>query len=183
MFSKTIEVIILGRIEIFLDTNQNQFGFKKKHGTDQCTYVLKEITDLYRTLNGSVFVCFLDASKAFDRVNHRPLFKNLSERGVPVYILRILIYWYHNQTTCIRGGVIVLSTQFKVTNGVRQGGYVLYPYLFNVYVDELSEQLKMCNVGCSMNGHLINHIMYAVDLVLVSPSSVGLCQLLHECEK
>ena len=63
-----IEVIILARIEIFLDTNPNQF----------CIYVLKEIIDLYRTLNGSVFVCFLDASKAFDRVNHRTLFKNLA---------------------------------------------------------------------------------------------------------
>ena len=31
--SKIIEVIILGRIEICLDTNPNQFGFKKKHGT------------------------------------------------------------------------------------------------------------------------------------------------------
>ena len=41
----------------------------------------------------------------------------------------------------------------------------------------------MCNVGCSMNGHLINHIMYADDFVLISPSSVGLCQVLHECEK
>ena len=181
VFSKTIEVIILGRIEIFLDTNPNQFGFKKKHGTDQCIYVLKEIIDLYRTLNGSVFVCFLDASKAFDRVNHRTLFKNLSERGVPVYILRILMYWYHNQTTCIKWGDL-LSTKFKVTNGVREGG-ILSPYLFNVYVDELSEQLKMCNVGCSMNGHLINHIMYADDLVLISPSSAGLCQLLRECEK
>ena len=40
----------------------------------------------------------------------------------------------------------------------------------------------MCNVGCSMNGHLINHIMYA-DLVLISPSSAGLCQLLLECKK
>ncbi|KAK2171500.1 hypothetical protein NP493_1059g00016 [Ridgeia piscesae] len=88
-FSKTIEVIILGRIEMFLDTNPNQFGFKKKHGTDQCIYVLEELFDLYRTLNGSVFVCFLDASKAFDRVNHRTLFKNLSERRVPVYTLRI----------------------------------------------------------------------------------------------
>ncbi|KAK2180497.1 hypothetical protein NP493_440g01028 [Ridgeia piscesae] len=58
VFSKIIEVIILGRIEIFLDTNSNQFGFKKKHGTDQCIYVLKEIIDLYRTLNDSVFVCF-----------------------------------------------------------------------------------------------------------------------------
>ena len=52
-------------------TNPNQFGFKRKHGTDQCIYVLKEIIDLYRKLNGSVFVCFLDASKAFDRVNHK----------------------------------------------------------------------------------------------------------------
>ena len=111
MFSKIIEVIILGRIEIFLDTNLNQFGFKKKHGTDQCIYVLKEIIDLCQTLNGSVFICFLDASKAFDRVNHRPLFKNLSESGVLVYILRILIYWYHNQTTCIRWGDL-LSTKF-----------------------------------------------------------------------
>ena len=33
-------------------------------------YVLREIIDLYRTLNGSVFVCFLDASKAFDRVKN-----------------------------------------------------------------------------------------------------------------
>ena len=88
VFSKIIEVIILGRIEIFLDTNPNEFGFKKKHGTDQCIYVLKEIIDLYRTMHGSVFVCFLDASKAFNRVNHRTLFKNLSERGVPVHILR-----------------------------------------------------------------------------------------------
>ena len=34
-----------------------------------------------------------------------------------------------------------------------------------------------------MNGYLINHIMYADDLVLISPSSAGLCQLLCECEK
>ncbi|KAK2189073.1 hypothetical protein NP493_115g03011 [Ridgeia piscesae] len=87
VFSKIIEVIILGRIEIFLDTNPNQFGFKKKHDTDQCIYVIKEINDLYQTLNGSVFVCFIDASKVFDTGNHRMLFKNLSERGVPVYIL------------------------------------------------------------------------------------------------
>ena len=34
-----------------------------------------------------------------------------------------------------------------------------------------------------MNDYLINHIMYADDLVLISPSSAGLCQLLRECEK
>ena len=38
MFSQIIEIIILCRIEIFLDTNPNQLGFKK-HGTDQCICV------------------------------------------------------------------------------------------------------------------------------------------------
>ena len=82
---------------------------------------------------------------------------------------------------CIRWGD-AYSAKFKVTNGVRQGG-ILSPYLFNVYVDELSEELNKCYVGCNLNGLLINHIMYADDLVLISPSSAGLSQLLRECEK
>ena len=57
---------------------------------------------------------------------------------------------------------------------------ILSPYLS---VDVLSEELTKCNVGCNLNGYLINHIMYADDLVLISPPPTGLSQLLHECEK
>ena len=71
----------------------------------------------------------------------------------------------------------MLSIKYKVTNDIGQGG-ILFPYFFNV--DALSKQLKTCNVRCSMNGRLINLIMYAADLVLMSPSSAGLCQLLLE---
>ena len=46
VFNKLIEIIILYRIEMYIDTNPNQFDFKKKHGTDQCIYVLKEVIDL-----------------------------------------------------------------------------------------------------------------------------------------
>ena len=76
---------------------------------------------------------------------------------------------------CIRWGD-AYSAKFKVTNGVRQGGILSY-------VDELSEELKKCKVGCNLNGLLINHIRCADDLVLISPSSAGLSQLLNECEK
>ena len=131
----SIEVIMLDRIEMYMNTNPNQFGFKRKHGTDQCIYVIKEIIDLYTKLNGSVFVCFLDASKAFDRVNHTTLFMQLGAKGVPGYILRILIYWYKNQDMCIRWGD-AYSANFKVTRGnIIPLPFQCSPY----YVDELSE--------------------------------------------
>ena len=70
-----------------LITTSNQFGFKSKLGTDTCIYVLKEIVENHRSLNGSMFMGFLDASKAFDRLKHSLLFEKLIDRNVPGYII------------------------------------------------------------------------------------------------
>ena len=45
VISKVFEHI-LDRIESFLYTTDNQFGFKAKHATDQCLYLLKEVIEL-----------------------------------------------------------------------------------------------------------------------------------------
>ena len=104
--SKVAGIVIYNRISVYFDrpTCPNQFGFKRNHNTDQCIYVLKEIIDAYCVLNGSVFTCFLDASKAVGRVNHSILFGKLSNRGIPQYVIRILSYWYENQQMCVRWG-------------------------------------------------------------------------------
>ncbi len=65
-------------------------------------------------------------------------------------------------------------------NGMRQGG-IFSPILFNLYVDELSECLNVCKTGCMIRNTLVNHIIYADDLVVFSPSSAGLQQLLTLC--
>ena len=74
-----------------------------------------------------------------------------------------------------------ISSPFRVSNGVRQGG-ILSPYLFNVYMDDLSRLLNCCNTGCMSGDTIINHLMYADDLVLISPSATGMKELLCACE-
>lgn len=61
----------------------NQFGFKPKYGSDMCISVLKEILDFYNKRNSTVFVGSIDASKAFNRINHEKLFLKLQYRGGP----------------------------------------------------------------------------------------------------
>lgn len=180
VLSKVVEKVLISRFDDHVYTSTNQFGFKRKHGTDQCIFALKEVIDCYRQLNGAVFVCFLDASKAFDRINHVKLFDKLSSRGVPTYIVRLLAYWYANQSFCVRWGNEISST-FCVTNGVRQGG-ILSPYLFNLYFDDLSSGLNEIHCGCVINDVIVNHLMYADDLVLLAPSVSGLQKLVNCCE-
>ena len=68
--SKVLERTMRDRLEQFILTSDNQFGFKPKHATDMCILALNEILDLYNGQNSTIFMCFIDASKAFDRINH-----------------------------------------------------------------------------------------------------------------
>ena len=72
---------------------------------------------------------------------------------------------------CVRWGQL-LSTSFTVSNGVKQGG-ILSPHLFNLYMDGLSNVLNESKFGCMAGGKLVNHLMYADDLVLLCPSYIG----------
>ena len=107
-----------------------------------CIFAPKEIIASYRSRNSSLFLCFLDASKAFDRVNHEKLFTKMADRGISKYLIRILVFWYTHQTMMPRWGSSV-SEPFHVSNGVRQGG-ILSPFLFNLYMDGLSDNLNAC---------------------------------------
>ena len=92
----------------------------------------------------------------------------------------MLFELYENQQMCVRlGGTY--STFVCVTNGVRQGS-ILSPYLFNIYVDDLSVALTACRVSCCVGMVIIYHIMYADDLVILAPSVAGLSKLLSICE-
>ena len=179
IFSKLFEHYILSCISPLLATTDNQFGFKPKHGTDMCIFLLKETVSYYVNKDTPVFSAFLDASKAFDRTNHNQLFAKLIKRNVPMCIVRLLLSWYRQQTMQVKWGTNY-SSPFTVTNGVRQGG-VLSPYLFAVYLDELSIHLGSARVGCTVGNMVVNHLTFADDICVFSPSISGLQCLLNIC--
>ena len=88
--SKVFVHIILLRLEEYLWTTDNQFGFKSGHSTDLCIYALSELIEYFKSRSTSVYVAFLDASKAFDKISHWTLFRKLIDRNVPMYLIKVL---------------------------------------------------------------------------------------------
>ena len=101
-------------------------------------------------------------------------------RGVPLYFVRLLLYWYQSQ--CMQVSWCgVKSFAFTISNGVRQGG-VLSPYLFSVYVDQLlSKSLNAVRSGCYVGKICIDHIFFADDITFFSPSLTGFQELVDVC--
>ena len=175
--SKIFELCLSRIMDAYLFTSDNQFDFKRKHSTDLCIYTVKSIIRYYNYYNSPVYTCFLDASKAFDRINHWTMFKKLILRDVPIIIVRVLCFWYRTQELCIQWGNMG-SSFFNISNGVRQGG-ILSPKLFSVYMDDLSNILVSSGVGCFLNNVCFNYVF----LCLMAPCAIALQELLNICHR
>ena len=120
--------------------------------------------------------CFLDASKAFDRVNHWTLLTKFLYSGISLLIVRILVFWYQTQPLCIKWGGST-SNFFTISNKVRQGG-ILSPKIFALCMNGLTDELSNSYAGCYFNDKWINHIMYADDICLMAPTATAMQNLL-----
>ena len=85
MLSKVLERLLLNKYKYaeFFSSSHLQFGFKSGSSTTLCAGMVKNIVSRYIHSGSSVFGCFLDASRAFDLVDHNIFFRKLGARGLP----------------------------------------------------------------------------------------------------
>lgn len=181
IISKLFEIVLLHICDDVLDTDALQFGFKDKIGCADAIFTLKSTLEYFVKRGSSVYIASLDISKAFDRVNHYKLYNSLLCAGVPVVIVDVLYNWYSKLVFAVRWNNSV-SVQFSVGSGVRQGS-CLSPAVFNVFMNCFIVQLKALRTGCHVTSLFIGCILYADDILLISPSVNGLQKMLDKCSE
>jgi len=198
---KVYEIILLERCRdnILKTLHKLQCGFQEKLGCMMTSFALRESLFFAKENSSSVYLCFLDARQAFDRVWHSGLFFkllhmnvssgsdtpfNYSTRPIPAVdnnTLMSLKDMYNDVRSRVRYQGL-LSDSFPVLQGTRQGGKTS-PLLYLVYIDGLIKEL--CTSGNGLCIHDINLSCPTVadDMVLMSHSRNGLNNMLQICER
>ena len=112
--------------------------------------------------------------KAFDRVKHHEIMKDLEQIGVDQTDRRLLetLYWEQVAAVSIDGD---LKEWINIKCGVRQG-CVLSPDLFSLYTELIMR--KVMEGKFKVNGHTISDIQYADDTVLISDDEQNLQEMI-----
>ena len=156
-----------------------QFSYQQNCSTTMCTWLMIESTNYFLRNGSNVYSCFMDMRKAFDTVEHSKLFQKLNQRNLSPIFTRLIIIMYVSQSANVRWGKEV-SKSFRVTNGVKQGA-VLSVILFCVYIDDLITKLRRNKTGCWIDGNFVGIIVYADDIVLLSPTLGRLQEMIDIC--
>jgi hypothetical protein len=180
MFSKVLELCFSVRLATLLQVDELQFGFVPGKGCQKALFALNSTVNYFVSRGSPVYTAALDASKAFDRVNHYALFCKLMSIGVPVYMLNVLIDWHLKLSGCVLW-CGVLSYSFVIKSGVRQGG-INSPWFFNVYINDLIIRLRSSGYGCYLWSEFIGCLFFADDILILSGSIWHLQFMLQICE-
>ena len=121
--------------------NKEQTGFRKGNSVIDNIMLLKEVMQIYKNQKRSLFICFVDLSKAFDSIPIERLKMKL-RRILPnkSHMLSIICQMLdRKEYQVLYNGQQTVS--FKLNRGVPQGD-CLSPTLFSLCINDLINILK-----------------------------------------
>ena len=127
-FLKVFEHCLLPFLLNHLNLSNLQFGFRSKTGCNSAIAILKETIFSYINDRSNVHCAMVDLSKAFDKINHDTLINKMRCTNLPNKILNIISFMLRNTFVNISCNS-VLTDQWKVGNGTRQGHLISFTFL------------------------------------------------------
>ena len=128
-----------------------------------------------------MYVCAIDASKAFDKLFRPILWQQLINNEIPTHTTLALIEYYESSLMMVSNNGMY-SKIFKTTVGVRQGG-VASPKLFSIYLDPILKKLAECEEGIKIGDIKLDILAYADDILIMNTTKKGLQKQLRIIEQ
>ena len=153
-----------------------QFGFVKGKGTRNAIFALRILAERCIEVQQDLFLCFIDYTKAFDKVRHEDLITLFDSLDIDGKDLRLIRNLYWEQTAAMKIDDSIGEWK-QIRRGVRQG-CVASPEFFNTSSEMIMRHLEGLP-GVCVNGKMINNLRYADDTVLIATNEKDLQELLN----
>ena len=142
--------------QIYTDS---QSGFRAERPTIDMIFSLRQLEEKCREQKKSLYVAFIDLTRAFDLVSRDGLFKMLERIGCPPKLLAIVGAFHVDMKATVHVDPTT-SGAFDIRSGVKQG-CVLAPTLFGIFSGAMiNHALSWSPVGillhCRSSGKLFN---------------------------
>ena len=130
----------------------------------------------------TIYFCFTDCAKAFDRVDHNKLWKILKEIRIPDHFTCLLKIPYAGQEATIRTGHGTMDW-FQIGKGVYQI-CILSPCLFNLYTEYIMKNagLDESQAGIKIARRDFHNLRYADNTTLMAEGEEELESLLMKVQ-
>ena len=153
-FAKILEIVLYSQTypHIVSRLTPQQHGFVKGKSTVTNLFIKTQYLADCLDKRSQVDCAYADFSKAFDRINHAMLLNKLEAFGFSNSLIELLGSYLSGRSQYVyyKG---YSSDTFLQSSGVPQGS-VLGPLLFNIYIDDITNQLD------------VEYLLYADDLKL-----------------
>ncbi|GFO03075.1 endonuclease-reverse transcriptase [Plakobranchus ocellatus] len=159
--TKILLKIIMLRIKnkIKPEIVEEQCGFVEDTGTSNAIYILRTLIERALVIQKDLYLCFIDYTKAFDKVRHDEIITQLKQLTIDGKDLRIIKTMYWEQTAAMR-------IESK-TSTFQDIGCVLSPDLFSLYSEIIIRNLEN-HPGIKVGRQNINNLRYVDDTVLIA---------------
>lgn len=189
VFTKIIGKHIQGWTEETGQLSEMQNGFRNDRRGDDNLFILTSAIELARAQKKGLIGVFLDATKAYDRIDRRRLWRTLRERGMSPELIELIQLLYEDNNVVLKHGGYA-SERVSLNVGLKQG-CPLSPILFSLYIGDLENQLLDSDLGfkCPIKGNYWNTkekkyfripgLLFADDLLLLTNSWKEMVKLLE----
>ena len=171
VMSKVFEKVLNHQLTSIIENgfiDDNQFGFRKAHSTEDALMRFADMVKRELAANKHVVSVFVDVSKAFDSCDHKILIRKIRKTGLDEVGIKLIESYLKDrkQNVFVNG---ICGGSFVINIGVGQGT-ILGPTFFKIYIMDLHLHTNLFTIKFADDSNFIGtgNTKYAVELLVNS---------------